>query len=292
MDANRKKILQIITNAPDDFIKQLSKTERDLYNKVLILVKELDIDSSGRIKASVANIKRLNGIRSELRKSLLSKKYISSVENFVRQFSIVSVLQLADFNIKKSAISKAITETAINNTIESLTGKGYADIIVNRLRDVIQTSITSGGSYKDLAAELERQIIGSEQKPGIVKKRFEMPVRDALSIYSAEHLKLITADLGYEWFEYVGSNIKTTREFCLHMTKKHYVHISEIPTLISGMIDGHQCKLGSNGLPLGMFEDTNEQNFETNRGGYNCRHLLYPVKKNNVPESIRIRFEK
>jgi len=76
------------------------------------------------------------------------------------------------------------------------------------------------------------------------------------------------------------------------MTKKHYIHISEIPTLISGIIDGHQCKLGSNGLPLGMFEDTNEQNFETNRGGYNCRHLLYPVKKSNVPKNIRDTFEK
>lgn len=289
MEKNLQYLLKIITNAPDGFIEQLSKTEQDIYKKVLNIVKELDIDSSGNIKTSTANLKKLNEIKTQLGKSLLSKDYLSSVKEFVRQFQVISSLQNKLFETRKP-ISKTLTETTIDNTIETLTGKGYTDTVVNKLRDIIQTSITSGGSYKDLTENLNRLIIGDKEKKSIISRQVQTPVVDSLSIYSAEHMKLITDDLNYEWFEYVGSNKKTTREFCEHLTLKRYIHISEIPGIVTGMIDGHQCKLGKNGLPLGMFEDTNAQNFRVNRGGYNCGHQLYPILKNMVPLHVRLKY--
>lgn len=290
MEKNLQYLLKIITNAPDGFIEQLSKTEQDIYKKVLNVVKELDIDSSGNIKTSTANLKKLNEIKTQLAKSLLSKEYLSSVKDYVRQFQIISSLQSKLLGIQKP-ISKILTETAVDNTIETLTGKGYTDTVVNKLRDVIQTSITSGGLYKDLTENLNKLIISDNEKQSIISRQVQTPVVDALSIYSAEHMKIITDDLDYEWFEYVGSNKETTRELCEHLTLKRFIHISEIPEIVTGMIDGHQCKLGKNGLPLGMFEDTNAQNFRVNRGGYNCGHQLYPISKNMVPLHIRLKYE-
>lgn len=291
MEKDLQKILKIIANAPDKFIEQLSTTEQDIYKKVLGIVKQLDIDSSGNIKPSTANLKKLNEIKMQLSRSLLSKEYIGSVKEYVKQFQTIAALQNQSFDTRKP-ISKTITNVAIDNTIETLTGKGYADTVVNKLREVIQTSITSGGSYKDLTVNLEKLIVGDKEKQSIIKKQVQTPVVDALSIFSAEHTKLITADLNYEWFMYVGSNITTTREFCEHLTGKRYIHVSEIPIIITGLIDGHQCKLGKNGLPLGMFEDTNAHNFQVNRGGYNCRHQLYPISNDQVPLHIRMKFEK
>jgi hypothetical protein len=103
----------------------------------------------------------------------------------------------------------------------------------------------------------------------------------------------INADLGLKWFAYRGSNIKTTREFCLHMTKKEYIHESEFETVLSGNIDCHQCRIYERtGLPQGLIEGTTPENFPTYRGGWNCQHGLYPVPEIMVPKKVREKLEK
>ena len=42
----------------------------------------------------------------------------------------------------------------------------------------------------------------------------------------------MTEDSGAEWFRYVGSILKLTREFCDLMTDKGLFHVSEIPELL------------------------------------------------------------
>jgi hypothetical protein len=91
-----------------------------------------------------------------------------------------------------------------------------------------------------------------------------------------------------EWYMYVGSNLTTTREFCKRLTKKKYIHKSEIPTILSGDIDGHKCTINKKtGLPAGLIEGTTPENFEILRGGWNCGHSLIPVSTEAIPESIR-----
>jgi len=290
MEKDLQEILKIINDAPAEFLRQLSKTEKEIYERVLGIIKELDVDSTGKIKPSIANLKKLEDIKGHLGKSLLSKEYLNSVKGFVKKFQAISVLQKKLFDSEKP-ILKTITLLAIDNTLDTLTGKGYTDTVVRQLRDIIQTSITSGGSYKDLTLNIEKLVTGDNDKQSILKKQVQVPVMDALSIYSAEYTKLITEDLGYEWYEYIGSNKTTTREFCEHMTNKRYVHKSEIPTLLTGLIDGYQCKTGKNGLPLGMFDDTNIQNFQVNRGGHNCGHQLWPILESKVPQNIKKKIE-
>ncbi|MBQ7388047.1 MAG: hypothetical protein IJW01_01540 [Paludibacteraceae bacterium] len=111
-------------------------------------------------------------------------------------------------------------------------------------------------------------------------------------IFTAQNNKLLTDDLETEWFMYTGSNIETTREFCQHLTEKKYIHRSEIPTILTGKIDDHQCEIyDKTGLPYGMIEGTTPENFQVNCGGWNCRHQLVPVADAVVPADVRRRFE-
>jgi hypothetical protein len=97
---------------------------------------------------------------------------------------------------------------------------------------------------------------------------------------------------------YVGSNIETTREFCEVLTKKKWIHKSEIPTILQGKIempDGEVVEVAiydKTGLPKGMIADTTPENFQCNCGGWNCRHQLLPVADAMVPAAIRAKFEK
>jgi hypothetical protein len=75
------------------------------------------------------------------------------------------------------------------------------------------------------------------------------------------------------------------------LTKKRFVHKSEIPELLKGHIDGHKCKIyEATGLPMGMIEGTTAENFIVYRGGYNCGHELIPVNEAAVPKEIRAKF--
>ncbi|MDR2801816.1 MAG: hypothetical protein LBB31_01190, partial [Prevotellaceae bacterium] len=57
---------------------------------------------------------------------------------------------------------------------------------------------------------------------------------------------------------------------------------------MKGKIDGHQCRIyDKTGLPYGMKEGTNVDNFTANCGGWNCGHQLVPLREESVPERVR-----
>jgi hypothetical protein len=91
---------------------------------------------------------------------------------------------------------------------------------------------------------------------------------------------------------YTGSNKETTREFCEQLTRKKFIHKSEIPEILKGRIDEYQCAIyEKTGLPYGMIEGTTPENFQCNCGGWNCRHQLVPVHELAVPANIRAKFK-
>jgi hypothetical protein len=109
--------------------------------------------------------------------------------------------------------------------------------------------------------------------------------------FSREYMSAIANDLKTDWFVYRGSNIETTREFCKQLTKKEYVHRSEIPEILKGHIDRYRCKIYERtGLPYGMKEGTTPDNFMANCGGWNCQHELIPVPKSQVPTELVQKF--
>jgi hypothetical protein len=126
------------------------------------------------------------------------------------------------------------------------------------------------------------------QAQGILSKYAKTYARDAINDFMGQRNRIIDADLGTEWYMYVGSNLTTTREFCEHLTKKKYVHKSEIPTILEGDIDGHQCEIyDKTGLPHGLIDGTDPDNFIIYRGGWNCGHQLIPVAEEAVPDDVR-----
>ena len=288
---NLEKILNKIVDAPDAFISDIPEIERNIYKNVLSLVKELKTDQFGKFIPSVENIKKVNEISLQLKKIVFSRDYLNSVKDFAKEFRNIQSLETLYFNLPKSKISRTITDIAIDNTLEHLTGNGFSETIIRSLRRTILTAVTSGGKFSDLSESLREELTGVEDRPGALSKYSRTYVTSAMAKFSAEHTKLITEDLNMEWFQYVGSNIETTREFCHHLTKKRYVHKSEIPEIVSGVIDGHHCELGTNGLPRGMFDDTTPETFEVNRGGWNCGHQLVPTKAIAVPKHIRDRIK-
>lgn len=291
------KTSEIIDKAIATFEGVIRANERFIYDETIESIKMLNLDSSGKIKPSIENIKILTRIKKNLSKLLSNKKYLKGVEQFVSEFDNLYKEQINYF-IKisgKMKPSKKYYETkriAIDNTISNLTGAGLQSIVTDKINDILLRAVTSGVRYSDLTKELYESLNSTDKGSGLFSKYATTYATTAISQYAGENNKLMTSDLGLEWFEYVGSNIENTREFCEHLTEKRYIHKSEIHKLLKGDIDGYQCEIyEKTGLPKGMIDGTNEENFQVNCGGWNCRHQLVPVAKEAVPLDIRSKIK-
>lgn len=285
------KLLDTIDKSINEFVEGLSPIQQRAYNRLLELTKELAIDKRGNIKRSLNNIRLVNKIKKELDEIVLNKQYLKSVSEFALTFDKVTELQNQYFStvvetFQPKAVLDELKKVNIDYTIEALTESGIGQGYTDEIKGILRTNITAGGSYADLTDQLRTAIIGKEGEDGKLAKYAKQIATDSINQYNRSYNQYVASDLGLKWYQYIGSNIKTTRPFCLAMTKKRYFHESEIPSIINGNIDGQKVSTA------GQIEGTNKNNFLIYAGGWQCGHGIYPVSSETVPEEIRKKFEK
>jgi len=288
-------ILKTIDGANKQFASTLDKSQARLLAEALDLVRTLDI-KNGKIAPSIANLKLISNIKAKLNKAVVNSDYLKSVKDLVVNFDTIQATQNIYFTpmlAKTSTVKKQnlIKQISIDNTVSQLTEAGLGANVTDEIRSKLLKSVTSGAQYNDLVAEMTQYLTDTEESPGALSKYAQTYVNTSLNQFAGNNNKLMTEDLGMEWFRYVGSNKETSREFCIHLEAKDYVHVSEIPEILRGHIDGHKCKIyQATGLPYGMIDGTTPDNFMTNRGGWNCGHQLIPVMTASVPASAKAKI--
>lgn len=300
--ASLKQVIDTLDSAADSFYKIATKTQKKIYDEVINLAKDIETDSQGKVKQSIANLKRLTNIKAKLSALAKDKEWVDSISQFAQYFGLLQKQQneyfsshfpehtLTETAKKKHQLMKQI---AVQNTIDALIGDGLKANVTDKLNDILLRAVTTNEKFSDLQEELRAHLLGKDGGQGAFARYATTYATTALSQFTGQNNKLLTDDLDTEWFMYTGSNIETTREFCQHLTEKKYIHRSEIPTILTGKIDDHQCAIyEKTGLPYGMIEGTTPENFQVNCGGWNCRHQLVPVADAVVPADLRAKFDK
>lgn len=283
------KLLTLIDTSVNDFVDGLNAIEREQFKELLSLLKQLDTDPQGNIRNNLNNVQLIGKIKKKMDSLVLSDPYLSKVSSFTASFNAVADLQNNYFaaisdEFRPFRILEVVKELNIDNTVNLLTENGISANYTDGIKEILRVNITSGGSYADLVNVLRDNILGKEGEDGSLTKYAKQVATDSINQYSAQYTHAVTQDLGLEWFQYVGSIIKTSRQFCRAMCEKRYFHISEVPSILNGNIDGHKVSLA------GLFPDTNQDNFFILRGGYQCGHQIYPVSSASVPKELRDRF--
>jgi hypothetical protein len=285
------KAMALIQRATSQFDKQLPAIEKKMFNELMLLVKQLKTNSAGRIETTVENLKLINTIKNKLNKIILNNTYLKEVASFSKAFNSIAGYQDSYFtkigSIPNKRLLGELSKMSIDGLIDGLTGAGLDRTLSADIIDELKKAVISGSDYSDLVTQLQA-IKSTPANEGLLARHSKTYARDAINDFMGQRNKLIGDDLGLEWFMYVGSNLTTTREFCEHLTKKKYVHKSEIPKILSGDIDGHHCEIyGKTGLPKGLIADTDPDNFTMYRGGWNCGHQLVPVSEKAVPDDVK-----
>jgi hypothetical protein len=293
------KLIDTIQNAIDKFNSDIPAAQQAMLDEVYQLMKELDV-KQGSVAASVKNLRIISDIRKKLEKAILNDDYTSQIQDFVDTFSTISNLQSDYFASIKSefAAGKFLAEIqsqSIDLALESLTESGIHTNVSSKIQEILMQNVTSGAKYSDMVEQMRKFIVGSDNVPGILERYTKQITTDSLNQYAATYTKVVTDDLGLDWFMYTGALIKTSRIFCRALVAKKYVHKSEIPNIIKGDFEEFRELKGkiddNTGLPQGMIDGTNESNFQIRRGGYNCGHQFAPVPAAVVPKNLRMAIE-
>ena len=290
------KILIELQEAVMSFENAIKGIQDEVLNDIQIALKDLEI-TSGSIASSVSNLQKINGLKTTIENAILKDGYKEAVVDFGKAFNSIAELQNKYFstiveNFSASEVLAEVKNLAVENTISSLTESGLEANITDKIRDIIKTNIESGSKYKDLVKEIDTFLTDTEAGAGALSKYTGQIATDSINQFSASYTNIVTEDLGLEWFQYVGALVADSRDLCQRLEQKNFIHKSELPQIVKGIIDGKQVPIyPKTGLPYGMIPGTNAQNFMIRRGGYRCNHQLKPVSEFAVPKDLREKFK-
>jgi len=290
-----RRLTNLLDSSEDSFRSSVPGIERRTFAKVQVLLKELDLKGT-TIKQSAKNLRKINRIKREIQNAILSEEYINDVSKFTETFNTATKLQTEYFvtlqsNFTQPKFINTLLDVTIANTTEALTEAGIRANVVDVAGDIIRNNIAGGNSFRNLNKEIRTFLTKTEESVGALQRHTTNIVIDSLNTYAREYSQVVSDDLNSQWFLYVGALVKNSRDFCIALVKKKFIHKSEFTQITKGNIDvdndGDTEKVSLDGLK----PNTNASNFQTLAGGFSCNHVVAPINEEFVPKKIRKNFE-
>ena len=185
-------------------------------------------------------------------------------------------------NFNNKSFYDEILEFSKQKTILDLLDSGVDANFLQPILARLQSSVDTGANIDDLLDELRVFITGDGESVGALKRYTTQVANDSLTQFNANYTEAITSDLGFEFYEYVGTTIENTRHFCRDFSNKYY-HKKEVEQLGMGKNPNTGNNLSS-AQKQGRISGTNKSNIFTRRGGWQCRHFFNPLATRQVPK--------
>lgn len=244
----------------------VKKTEREVLKHLIKLQTDGDIQARSSLSRALQYQKQLTKI--------IAREYGTAYEQYTKNLTKITRLVEQEYGalelgLKFSDVDRdtfASLRIAANAEFASL-----GDYILNEATGPLYENVLAGGTFNELAKSMEDLLFskGSGTLANISRRK----THDLLmSYYQVNHLQAAKRT-GITDFLYFGNVIASTRHFCRQRAGQVY-NIKEIQSW--------------NGL---KWKGKKPGNVFINRGGYNCRHTLHPVKKRWIKEG-RVKVQK
>ena len=284
-----QKLTNFLDKSVGDFSSDLPGVQTKMFNKVQLLLKELEL-SRGSVKASVKNLRKINRIKREIEGIMYNAKYFKDVDFFTNAFEISTDLQTGYFqtmekNFTTPKFIEVLKKSTMESTKEALTGAGIQHNVVDKATNIIQTNISQGREFGNMVTDMRNFLTTTPEHVGALRSYASHIVRDSINMYAAQYNQYVADDLDMKWFVYTGALVKTSRSFCVKLVKKQYVHKSEFGKVAAGNFVPKPKDM------KGLKPDTKATNLQILRGGYNCNHLLSPIGDAWIPQKLRNKFK-
>jgi predicted XRE-type DNA-binding protein len=264
-----KKIQQLQLAIEKRMDDALPKVFEKLSNQVIDLAGNLSLDAKDRAKTLREMIKLKKDIADTIVNNSLYQTQVAEVIAGFDQLSKLSndyiSIILDDFK-PKTELYKAILETNIATTKDALLGAGIRNNFGTAIQEVLKDNIAGIGTRTQLNETLRKFIEGTDTEKAFLNRYIKQTTNDSVMTFNSEYIQTIADDLGVEYYLYSGTIISDTREFCQARAGRYFTK-AEVEKWAS--LKGWQ----------GRMAGTNSSTIFIYRGGYNCRHQLWPVAK-------------
>jgi len=290
MPSNTQELLKTIDGSLGTLSKSMGTTEQRMYSKTLMNIKDLEYDVSNRLIQNTHNTKILGDVKRDLDKILRSPGYKNAVVKFGKSYDIVSKVQNEWFSsmvedFKPSGAVNVAQRTATRQMVDNLVGGGVSQAVSQKVGNAILQNMQSGGTIAQVNNMVRELLIGDKSTPGRLTAYSGQIATDGINQYARAYNLQVTEDLGFEWYEYVGSTKDTTRPFCNAAVKQRWLHKSELGNASKGIL-----RVGKVSTE-GFYSDMTINKFLLTAGGYRCGHQLRGTNAKRVPASVRNLFE-
>jgi uncharacterized protein YukE len=121
----------------------------------------------------------------------------------------------------QSAAVQAILGNAKSTTLELLSTNATGDAAA-AFRKVIENSVATGENFGQVLRNVRKNIEGSADFQGRMERYAKQNAYDFYSISQAQVINEMTEELGFEFYEYIGVDVKGTRSFCSERNNQIY----------------------------------------------------------------------
>lgn len=261
--------------------KRFDKVEPKFVKAVVAWIEKFRT-TSGNLVRSKENIGRLSTFKRAIERYLIQSGYNDMVSGFLSNFDTLAAEQqniqseLNGLDITKSFLNP-FKRWAVNNVIAAMQGQGLTQTLINPLKQELLVAVNQGSSLTDVVASIAGQLTTTPARQGVLKRISLQASRDALLQYDGVVNEAVRKVYKMDALLYVGSIVKDSRAQCERWVtetkngKKGLILFADLQDEIDWADD--------NGT--GMIPNTTPENFCQNRGGYNCRHIAYPVRSAN-----------
>lgn len=269
---------------PSEFIKAVSKLEPKIALEIEALLSELE-SKDGILLLSEKNIAIIENVNQRLKNIIFDKVYEENLTKFIGEFKTQANLaneyfQAIDPEFNVSPIYESVLKSTQRNAIELLSDDAFTQVLINPIKQTLESSITNETSYIDTLKGLREIIIGGKDYDGRMLSHVKRIAYDSFAASDRAYTNTIATDLGLEFYRFSGGRIHDTRCFCDNRIGK-YFHKKEIEGW------GQGIGVGECGFPWqGMNTNTDKATIFIYVGGYNCHHSILPVSTKSVPKDV------
>lgn len=269
-----------LEEVPDKLISSVEASQKRIFDELIILIEDLETQG-GKILLSNNNLMKVEIIVNKLSDVVFGSQYLEAVGSFAAEFNTQAEINKEYFEkvLGEEFVDKALYENILRasqkNAIELLSDAGINNAFFNPMKQILNTSVTTGQSMGEAIKALRAFVEGNDEVDGVLLRHVKQVARDGFSFADRQYTNIIANDIGLEFYQYSGGTVNDTRDFCAARTGK-YFHKSEIEKWASLEWQGKA-------------KGTTKSTIFTFCGGYNCMHSLLPVSRTRVPKDVLAR---
>ena len=252
-------------------LEEMASLQGRTATRIGTILADLDI-RDGNLVASEANIAKLSQVMADIESDFVDPQWRDAVREYVKTFDVLDANTTAWVgqigSIDKGLMKALRTQYKQISAEYLLNAQSFSQTLLNPIAQEVGAYIATGSRYSDLVKAVSQIVTGGDTSDGAILGNARTTVNDLVSVYERTATNIASEQVGAVFFLYQGRPIKSTRPFCRERANKYY-HKEEIASWASEDWQGKT-------------EGTNSTTIFSYLGGYNCRHVLVPVRQSEV----------